>query len=176
MLPLHRDLDPTCVRFHLISTFPFKELDQVALDFTLQWAGRVAPSCHPRACGVRSTSCARQGAVFSVWRARLDLSGGRILLWICPLVPVAVPLRAPSCAVTLTLDSAAALRRLWLAAWRGSGSPHSGAPAHSAAGLLLAERQDSGLLHGKTPARHTAALWRGFGSPRGGAPACSTAS
>ena len=35
LLPLHRDLDLTCVRFHLLSTFPFQELDQVALEFTL---------------------------------------------------------------------------------------------------------------------------------------------
>ena len=43
LLPLRRDLDPTghSVRFHLLSTFPFHELDQVALDFTrlCQWAG-----------------------------------------------------------------------------------------------------------------------------------------
>ena len=34
LLPLRRDPDPTCVRFHLLSTFPFQELDQVALEFT----------------------------------------------------------------------------------------------------------------------------------------------
>ncbi len=90
------------VRFHLLSTFPFKELDHVALDHCTR---PCAPSRHPRARRVGGTSCARHGAVFCFWRARLDLSGWWILRWIRQFVPVAVPLCATSCDVRCAFDS-----------------------------------------------------------------------
>ena len=65
------DLDPPRVRFHLLSTFPFQELDQVALASHRRRSADVHRALSPfEARGSWGTSCARHGAAYTVWRAR----------------------------------------------------------------------------------------------------------
>jgi hypothetical protein len=64
-------LIPHVVRFHLLSTFPLQELDQVALA---PHRGRSAVVHHAlspfKARGSWGTTCAWHGAAYTVWRAR----------------------------------------------------------------------------------------------------------
>jgi hypothetical protein len=59
------------VRYHLLSTFPFKSLIRLLLRSHRVWSLEVRCTLPPyRARGFWGTSCARHGAAFTVWRAR----------------------------------------------------------------------------------------------------------
>ena len=136
LLQFRRDLDPTRVRFHLLSTFPLQELDQVALA---SHCGRRLTCTTP----CRHIMPVAPGAHLAHGTEQRTQSGGQER-WTDPTVetsmrPVAGPLCAPSCAC---LVGARAWRGVFVAPMSSAGATAAiGAPRGG--GHRLAARRRS---------------------------------
>jgi hypothetical protein len=89
LLQFLHDLDPPRVRFHLLSTFPFQELDQVALASHRDLSVNIACALVTVACASAAIACSPAaralalttgsgGLAFVLWDNRNGGSAGRL--------------------------------------------------------------------------------------------------